>query len=111
MRKRTVTTIETHQVVIVRRPEGTALAWCPSCLKQVQTLSLEEAALLVGVGLRDICRRVAADHTHLIETAGGVLVCTDSLLNRVSLGDGELNPGGADALPLPAADLSDTADQ
>src|SRR5215207_2016508 len=111
VKKRTVTTIETHQVVVVRRPEGAADSWCPSCLKQVQMVSLEEAALLVGVGLRDICRRVGDGDIHLIETTGGARVCPASLLTKVSLGDGGLNSDGADTWSLPAPDLSDAADQ
>ena len=111
VRKRTVTTIEMHQIDIVRRPAGAALAQCPACLKEVEMVSLEEAALLAGVSLRDICRRVGADHLHFIETAHGGLVCTDSLLNKVPLGDGGLNSDGADTLSLPPADLSAAADQ
>jgi hypothetical protein len=80
MRKRTVTTIEMHQIIIARRPAGAGRAWCPACLKEVEMVSLEGAALLAGVSLREICRRVGADHVHLIETADGALVCTDSLL-------------------------------
>jgi hypothetical protein len=56
VRKRTVTTIEMHQIVIVRRPAGATIALCPACLKEVEMATLEEAALLAGVGLRDICR-------------------------------------------------------
>ena len=80
MRKRTVTTIETHQIVFVRRPEGAAPAWCPACLREVDAAPLEQAALLTGVSLRDICRRVGADQLHFIETADGGLVCLPSLL-------------------------------
>jgi hypothetical protein len=80
VRKRTVTTIETHQIIIVRRPEGAALAWCPACLKGVEMVPLEEAALLAGVSLRDICRRVGADDIHFVETVNGGLICLNSLL-------------------------------
>lgn len=80
MRKRTVTTIEIHDIVIARRPGGAVRAWCPACLKEVDMVPLEGAALLAGVSLRDICRRIGADHVHLVETADGALVCTDSLL-------------------------------
>ena len=111
MRKRTVTTIEMHQIVTIRRAAGAALAWCPACLKEVEMVTLGEAALLAGVSLRDICRRVGADHIHFVETADGGFVCTDSLLNKVSLGDGGLNSDGADTLRLPPADPSEAADQ
>ena len=80
IKKRTVTTIETHQIVIVRWTGGVALAWCPSCLKEVEVVTLEEAAHLAGVSLRDICRRVGVDHIHLVETANAGFICLDSLL-------------------------------
>jgi hypothetical protein len=111
VRKRTVTTIETHQIVTIRRTRGAILLPCPECLKEVEMVSLEEAALLAGVSLRDICRRVGADHIHFFETADGGFVCTNSLLNKVSSGDGGLNSDGANTLLLPAADPSDAADQ
>ena len=110
MRKRTVTTIEMRQIVTVRRRAGAALARCPACLKEVETVSLEEAALLAGVSLRDICRRVADDHLHFVETAAGCLVCAESILDTVSSGDGGLSSGGADTLRLPPAKVSDAAD-
>ena len=106
-----MTTIEMHQIVTVRRPAGATIALCPACLKEVEMATLEEAALLAGVGLRDICRRVSADLVHLVETADGALICLASLLNKVSLGDGGLNSDGADPLLLPPADASDAADQ
>ena len=101
VRKRTVTTIETHQVIIVRRPAGSALAWCPACTGEVEAASLEEAAVLTGIGLRDLCRRVGSEHVHLVETADGTLVCLASLLKRVSLGDGGLDSDGAEIPPSP----------
>jgi hypothetical protein len=111
VKKRTVTTIETHQIVAVRRRGRAPLLPCPACLGEVEVVSLEEAALLAGVSLRDICRRVGAGHLHLVETSDGGLVCTNSLLNKASLGDGGLGSDGADTLALPAADPSDAADQ
>ena len=82
MRKRTVTTIETHQIVIVRRPGGAALDWCPACGKGVEMVPPEEAAVLAGVGLPDILGRAGDDDIHLVETADGGLVCLNSLLNK-----------------------------
>ena len=111
MRKRTVTTIETHEIVAVRRPGGATLLPCPACRREVEVVSLEEAAVLAGVSLRDICRRVGADHIHFVETPDGGLVCTYSLLNMACLGDGALSSDGAEPLLLPAADPSDAADQ
>jgi hypothetical protein len=109
VRKRTVTTIEMHQIVIVRRPGGAAHAWCPMCLKEVEMVSPEEAALLVGVSLLDICRRVGDGDIHFVETANGGLICLNSLLNKVPLGDGRLNPDCADIQSSTSSDLSDAA--
>ena len=71
VRKRTVTTIEMHQIDIVRRPVGAAPAWCPACFKVGEMVSLEEAAHLTGVSPRDICRRVGDSDIHFVETADG----------------------------------------
>ena len=106
VRKRTVTTIEMHQTVTIRRSVGATLAWCRACLTKVEMVSLEEAALLAGFSLRDICVRAGTDHLHLLETSDGALVCLSSLLNVASLGDGGLNSNGADALSLPTEPLA-----
>lgn len=106
-----MTTIEMHQIVIARRPAGASRAWCPACLKEVEMVSLEEAAQLADISLRDICRRVGDGDLHLVEIAEGGLVCTNSLLDKFALGGGELSIEGAGTLLLPAADLNDTADQ
>lgn len=75
-----MTTIEVHQILIVRRPEGAAPAWCPACLKEVEMLPTQEAARLAGLSMSDISQRVVADDLHFIETADGGLVCLPSLL-------------------------------
>jgi hypothetical protein len=95
VKKRTVTTIETHQILIVRRPGGAVLAWCPVCLREVEMVSLEEAALLANVSLRDICRRVGDGRLHFVETAQGGLVCLPSLLKE---GFSKSGSGAAPAL-------------
>ena len=53
MKKRTVTTIETHQIVIVRRPAGATLAQCPACGKEVEMVPLGDASLLNKGSLGD----------------------------------------------------------
>jgi hypothetical protein len=100
--KRTVTTIETHQIVIVRRPVGAAQAWCPTCIQRVEMIPLEEAALLAGVSLRDICRRVCADDIHFVETANGGFICLNSLLKEDLPGRQRTNSDGAD---IPATSI------
>lgn len=80
MRKRTVTTIETHQIVIVRRPAGAVPVWCPACGKEVEMVPPEGALALAGVSLPDISRRLGDGDIHSVETADGALVCLPSLL-------------------------------
>lgn len=63
-----MTTIEMHQIVTVRRTAGASRAWCPVCLQEVEMVPLAEAALLLGVSLRDTCRRVGDDSFHFVET-------------------------------------------
>ena len=101
LRKRTVTTIEMHQTITVKRPASASLGWCPVCRQEIEMVPLEAASILAGVSLRAICRQVGADHLHFIETADGGLVCTNSLLNGVSTDDEGLNSDSADTLSLP----------
>ena len=80
MRKRTVTTIEMHQIVIVRRPRGAALAWCPACLEVVEMVAPEEAAALMHKSVRSIYARIETGSVHFVETADGLLLlCARSL--------------------------------
>lgn len=83
MRKRTVTTIETHQIVTVRRPVGATLALCPVCLKEIEMITPEVAAALARVTVRSIYAGVEAGGVHFLETPDGrLLLCADSLFQR-----------------------------
>lgn len=97
-----MTTIERHQIVFVRHITSATLAWCPSCLMEVEMTSLSDAALVTGIGLRDLCSRVSVGDIHIVETANGSLLCANSLLNKVSLGDGRLELDVATKTLLPA---------
>ena len=79
-KRRTETTIETHQVWIIRRPESRKPAWCFDCTDQAAMLSPEEAMRMFGVSLRAIYRSVEAGRIHFSETPDGRLfVCLASL--------------------------------
>ena len=84
MRKRTVTTIEMSQIVILKRPDGAVVGWCPACLEDVELVTPEQVSLLTGVSLRDICHRVDTNDIHVVETVNGGLICLKSLLKRSS---------------------------
>ena len=91
MGKRTVTTIEMHEVVTVRRPVGAIFHWCPACSKEVELVPLEEAAQWAGTSLRDVCRRIAVNDIHVVETANGALICLNWIPNNVSSESGGRN--------------------
>ena len=78
-RRRTETTIETHEVWVVRRRSG-GPAWCEECAGQRGMLTPEEAATLARVSPRAIYKWVEAGRLHFTETAdGALLVCPASL--------------------------------
>src|SRR5687767_343516 len=99
-----------HQTVTIRRVADATLAWCPACLTKVEMVSLEEASVLAGVNLLEICRRVSEDDVHLTVTENGGLVCLDSLLKKVSVEDTGLKANGPD-LPLLLAAAPDDDSQ
>ena len=79
MRKRTVTTIEMHQIVIVRRPRGAASP--VSCMPQGgRDGRAGEAAALMHKSVRSIYARIETGSVHFVETADGLLLlCARSL--------------------------------
>jgi hypothetical protein len=80
VRKRTVTTIEMQQIVIVRRRGVAAHALCPVCLKEVEMVAPEEAAALMRLSVRSIYARIETGSVHFVETADGLLLlCASSL--------------------------------
>lgn len=82
-RLRTETTIETHQVTVIRKrggASGAQLAWCGECCGEVSVCTPEEAAIAAGVSARKIYSRVEAGQLHFSETSdGGLLICVGSL--------------------------------
>ena len=81
-KKRTVTTVEAHQVFVIRRPDGAAPAWCTECPpgRQSVLVAAEAAAALTGLSTRAIYRLVEAGAVHFAETPeGALLVCLSSL--------------------------------
>ncbi len=79
-KRRTEITIETDEVVLMRRRRGSLPAWCEGCGKQVNLLTPDGAAEAAGVTSRTIYRWVEADKVHFAETAEGLLlICLDSL--------------------------------
>ena len=82
-KRRTEITIETNQVLVVRRRSQVTLAWCVSCDQRVRMVTPDQAAVVAGVSMRTINRWVEADRLHFTETADGILfVCLISILEN-----------------------------
>jgi len=85
MRKsRTVITVETEEVWIVRNRRTAVRTWCSECGRQTTLVTLAEAVALGGVSSRVIYRRVESGGIHYSETPSGLLLfCANSLPKEV----------------------------
>lgn len=82
--KRTETTVETHQVLYVRRnsePDSSLLKWCPECVGPSQWISPDQAAVLRGTSCRTIYRWIEMQQVHFRETSEGMVwLCFNSIV-------------------------------
>ena len=74
-------TVETDEVLLIRRLGRPLTGWCGQCGAQVEMVTAEEAARLAGVRWREMARRVEAGRVHFFETSDGrLLICITSIL-------------------------------
>ena len=79
MRTRTEITVETDKWVVVKRRKRTA-AWCAACLRDVEMLNVDDAALFARVNSRTIFHWAESGTVHSSETPEGLLlICPNSL--------------------------------
>jgi hypothetical protein len=82
--KRTQTTVETHQVLYVRRnspPYAYQLDWCEECVGPSQWISPDDAAAVRGTSSRMIYRWIEMKQVHFRETPdGSVWLCCNSIV-------------------------------
>lgn len=91
--KRTDITIETSRVIVISKPKR-MIAWCDGCNKEVDWVTLDEAARLANASSREVIRMVEGGNLHSAETLEGILlVCPDSLIQTASGGDRKSAPG------------------
>ena len=77
MKTRTEITVETDRWVVVKRHRRTA--WCNTCSRQVEMLTIDDAAIFAGVNSRTIFRWAESGAVHSSETAEGLLlICLHS---------------------------------
>jgi len=68
-------------LILHRRRRRSTQRWCDQCAQQVESLSPEEAATVVGRQVRAIYRQVEAGQLHFTETPDGLVwICLNSLL-------------------------------
>lgn len=80
MRKRTEITVETDQILIIRRQKATRI-WCRDCGSVTDFVSLEQAGRVLEADPKTLVRGANADKLHLFRTAdGSLLVCLAALL-------------------------------
>jgi hypothetical protein len=90
MKRTTEITFETEELVAVKA-RGGFKGFCGGCNAFVEMLPVEAAAILMGLGEREIFRLIETGEIHFVE-AERVFVCRDSSMNRskqlpVMLGD------------------------
>ncbi len=78
--RQTTITVETYEVVVVRRAGRLCRVWCASCARPVAVIGLDDA-LSSGLSAEAIRRQVKSGRLHLIERPGGsALICLNSLI-------------------------------
>jgi hypothetical protein len=81
-KKRTETTIEAHEVWVVRGADREPPAWCGVCADYRGMLTPENAARLRNVGTRAVYRWVEDGRLHFNEAPDGrVFICLASLVS------------------------------
>lgn len=89
-KKRLEITLETDEVLVVRRRKRLSQSWCAQCGEVTGNLTLGEATAIAHIGLEGLLSYVSADKVHVSESSDTSLVCLKSLLamtcsNRESL--------------------------
>lgn len=80
-RKRTEITIETDELIFFKRIQHPIFAWCSNCVAKVEMLKPEVVAVIEGVTVRHIFRKVEDGKIYFTETPNGLLlICSKCLL-------------------------------
>jgi hypothetical protein len=83
MKRKVQVTIETRQLLIVRKMNGVSQGWCSECAGHVPLIRPEEAAVLAGVSPQMIDAWMDAGLVHFIESPEEpLLICLSSLLDE-----------------------------
>jgi hypothetical protein len=78
MKRRREITLETERIVI--RGGLLEVNWCDECAASTPTVTVEQAAMLIGEGREHLDRRAECGQVHSTKTPRGVLmICVKSL--------------------------------
>lgn len=79
IKRRTVISLETSQVLAIRSQRRRVQAWCSDCAKSVSMVTADEAATVASVDTRTIYRWVEEGKIHFTEgPEGSLLICLNS---------------------------------
>ena len=83
-RRRTRTTVEVREVVVIRGSRKHNRVLCANCSEAAVLVTIEEAVKMSGISARAIYHLLEAGEVHFAETAEGMtLICPGTLLSRV----------------------------
>lgn len=71
--------VEINRVRVLSRPAQLYTTHCAGCRREVELVTFNEAARLVGSNIDNIIRRAAKGELHLGLVPEAMLVCLDSL--------------------------------
>ena len=74
-------TVETHRALKIKSRSLHLIARCELCGDQMQMKTENEAAILASIRSRDVCPPVQTAEVHLLQTADGLFVCLNSVIN------------------------------
>lgn len=78
-------TVETESLVVIRRAK-TVLAWCPECLSNVESITLDVSSLAQPATSAQIREWLATGRLHLWQPVDGTAqICVTSLLHCFEL--------------------------
>jgi len=83
MKRMTEITFETEELTMLKARRGFK-GFCGGCNEFVEMLPVEAAAILTGLGEREIFRSIETGEIHFVE-AERVFVCRNSAVNRAKL--------------------------
>ena len=78
-RKRTEITVETHEVLIIRKGDSSVRAWCTDCNAEVRMIPLDEAVGLAGVSITGLLQMSTAGEIHWLQAG----TCTTAHLPNI----------------------------